>query len=80
MTQLIRPASINGHRLSVKGRCFSCRFLDSLGGFGRFFNSGSGFNRRFGLLLSKAVQLTGIQPAQQQRDLIPAEEQHKVSC
>ena len=43
---------------------------------GGFFDGDSSLNRRFGLLLPKAVQLTGIQPAQQGRDLIPAKIQH----
>ena len=34
------------------------------------------FDRRLGLFLSKAIQLTGIHPAQQRRNLIPAEIQH----
>ena len=37
---------------------------------------GWGFGRRLGLFLSKAIQLTGIHPAQQRRNLIPAEIQH----
>ena len=37
---------------------------------------GRGFGSRFGLFLSKTVQLTGIHPAQQRRNLIPAEIQH----
>ena len=37
---------------------------------------GRGFGSRFGLFLSKAVLLTGIHPAQQRRNLIPAEIQH----
>jgi len=63
--QMVFVAGVNSHRLGVERRC--------LGGF---FNSGSGFNRWFGLLLHKAVHLAGIQPAQQRRDFIPAEEQH----
>ena len=51
-------------------------FLDGLGSFGRFFHGSRGFHVRFGLLLPKAVQLAGIQPAQQRRDLIPAKIQH----
>ena len=35
-----------------------------------------GFSSRFGLFLSKTVQLTGIHPTQQRRNLIPAEIQH----
>ena len=34
---------------------------------------GRGFGSRFGALLPKTVQLTGIHPAQQRRNLIPAE-------
>ena len=37
---------------------------------------GRGFGSRLGLFLSKAVLLTGIHPAQQRRNLIPAEIQH----
>ena len=74
--KMVLLTGINGHRLSVKGRCLSCRFLDSLGGFSKFFNGDSGFNSRFGLFLSKAIQLTGVHPAQDGCDLIPAEEQH----
>jgi len=37
---------------------------------------GRGFGSRFGLFLSKAIQLTGIHPAQQRRNFIPAEIQH----
>ena len=37
---------------------------------------GWGFGRRLGLFLSKAIQLTGIHPAQQRRNFIPAEIQH----
>ena len=37
---------------------------------------GRGFGSRFGAFLSKAIQLTGIHPAQQRRNLIPAEIQH----
>ena len=37
---------------------------------------GRGFDRRLGLFLSKAIQLTGIHPAQQRRNLIPAKIQH----
>ena len=37
---------------------------------------GRGFGSRLGLFLSKTVQLTGIHPAQQRRNLIPAEIQH----
>ena len=37
---------------------------------------GWGFGRRLGLFLSKTVLLTGIHPAQQRRNLIPAEIQH----
>ncbi len=37
---------------------------------------GRGFGSRFGLFLSKTVQLTGIHPTQQRRNLIPAEIQH----
>ena len=35
-----------------------------------------GFSSRFRAFLSKTVQLTGIQPAQQGRNLVPAEGQH----
>ena len=35
-----------------------------------------GFGSRFGAFLSKAILLTGIHPAQQRRNLIPAEIQH----
>ena len=59
---MVLLTGINGHRLSVKGRCLSCRFLDSLGGFSKFFNGDSGFNSRFGLFLSKAIQLTAYIP------------------
>ena len=37
---------------------------------------GRGFGSRFGLFLSKAIQLTGIHPAQQRRNFIPTEIQH----
>ena len=37
---------------------------------------GRGFGSRLGLFLSKTVLLTGIHPAQQRRNLIPAEIQH----
>ena len=37
---------------------------------------GRGFSNRFRAFLSKAIQLTGIHPAQQRRNLIPAEIQH----
>ena len=37
---------------------------------------GRGFDSRFGAFLSKAIQLTGIHPAQQRRNLIPAKIQH----
>ncbi|SCG95185.1 Uncharacterised protein [uncultured Clostridium sp.] len=37
---------------------------------------GRGFGRRLGLFLSKAIHLTGIHPAQQRRNFIPAEIQH----
>ena len=60
--KMVLLTGINGHRLSVKGRCLSCRFLDSLGGFSKFFNGDSGFNSRFGLFLSKAIQLTAYIP------------------
>ena len=35
-----------------------------------------GFGSRFRAFLPEAVQLTGIQPAQQRRSLVPAEKQH----
>ena len=66
---------VDGYRLGVEHRCLGS-FFNGLGGFGRFFHVGRGFHIRFILLLHKAVQLAGIQPAQQRRDLIPAEEQH----
>ena len=68
-------AGVDGHRLGVERRCLG-GFFNGLGGFGRFFHVGMGFHIRFILLLHKAIQLAGIQPAQQRRDLIPAEEQH----
>ena len=37
---------------------------------------GRGFGSRFGAFLLKTVQLTGIHPAQQRRNLAPLEEQH----
>ena len=63
--QMVFVTGIDGHRLGMERRC--------LGGF---FNGLGGFHRRFGLLLPKAVQLAGIQPAQQRRDLIPVKIQH----
>ena len=74
--QMVLFARIDGHRLGMERRCLGGGFLGGLGGFNRFFDSGISGNSRFGLLLPKAVQLAGIQPAQQGRDLIPAEEQH----
>ena len=74
--QMVFVAGINGHRLGVERRCLGGGFLDGLGGFNRFFDSGITGNSRFGPFLPKAVQLTGIQPAQQGRDLIPAKIQH----
>ena len=35
-----------------------------------------GFGSRFGAFLPKAVQLTGVQPSQQRRNLVPTEGQH----
>ena len=74
--QMVLFARIDGHRIGMERLGLGGRFLNGLGGFNRFFDSGISGNSRFGLLPPKAVQLTGIQPAQQGRDLIPAEEQH----
>ena len=74
--QMVLFARIDGHRFGMERRGLGGGFLDGLGSFGRFFHGSRGFHVRFGLLLSKAVQLTGIQPAQQGRDLIPAKIQH----
>ena len=74
--QMVLFARIDGHRFGMERRGLGGGFLDGLGSFGRFFHGSRGFHVRFGLLLSKAVQLTGIQTAQQGRDLIPAKIQH----
>ena len=74
--QMVLFARIDGHRIGMERRGLGGRFLNGLGGFNRFFDSGISGNSRFGLLPPKAVQLTGIQPAQQGRDLIPAKIQH----
>ena len=74
--QMILVAGIDRHRLGVERRGLSGGSLNGLGSFGRFFNSGSGFNNRFGLVLSKTVQLAGVHSTQQRRNFIPAEKQH----
>ena len=67
--RLIGPQGLNDH---IIGQMVLIARIDShrLGVISR------SFGRRFGAFLPKTVQLTGIQPAQQRRSLVPAEKQH----
>ena len=67
--RLIGPQGLNDH---IIGQMVFVTRIDghSLGVVSR------GFSSQFGAFLSKTVQLTGIQPTQQRRNLVPAEEQH----
>ena len=67
--RLIGPQGLNHH---IIGQMVLIARIDShrLGVISR------GFSSRFRAFLSKTVQLTGIQPAQQRRNFVPAEKQH----
>ena len=67
--RFIGPQGLNHH---IIGQMVLVARIDShrLGVISR------GFGSRFRAFLSKTVQLTGIQPAQQRRNFVPAEKQH----
>ena len=67
--RLIGPQGLNHH---IIGQMVLVTRIDSHG----LGVESRGFSRRFRALLSKTVQLTGVQPAQQRRNLVPAKEQH----
>ena len=67
--RLIGPQGLNHH---IIGQMVLVARIDSHG----LGVESRGFSSRFRAFLSKTVQLTGVQPAQQRRNLVPAKEQH----